>query len=327
MPETHRRGHQTGTRTLPLTSMSLTVPDIGKAADALVATAPAKINLTLDVLRRRDDEFHEIHSLAIGIDLSDRLSVRPSAEPRADFTCTDGVLATDTNLVVRAIELLSRELRRAPAVLAHLDKRIPVAAGLGGGSSDAAAALRLCSQLWAGGLTDEALARLGAQLGSDVPLFFSLPAAELTGRGEIVRPVSMRWAGWVLLIHVDEAVPTAPVYRAWRPADAGPRTPDRIRAILNADRAERIMPMLSNDLEAAIGRVAPRVSQVFRELLRAGVGPLRISGAGSTLYRLFDRQNEAIDIAEQVHTVRNDVTTVVVAAPAGPGRIQCEESC
>jgi 4-diphosphocytidyl-2-C-methyl-D-erythritol kinase len=307
--------------------MSLTVSHMTATAHALSLIAPAKINLVLDVLRRRGDGFHEIRSLAIGVDLVDRVSVAQSHGTGVTLACNRPDLETPDNLVVRAVERLARFLHCTPSVRIRLHKKIPLAAGLGGGSSDAAAALRLCNQFWSAGLPDDELSTIGAEIGSDVPLFFSLPAATMTGRGEIVRPVAMRWSGWVLLISVDEAVPTGPVYAAWRSGDSTDfDADDRVDSITQALSATAIMPLLSNDLEPAIRRVAPRVGDAFDEIHRAGLGPMRVSGAGSTFFRLFDHQEEADEIAKRINSVCNDVKTTIVAAPVGPGRVQTEES-
>ena len=305
--------------------MSLTVTDMAALGKALRFTAPAKINLVLDVLRRREDGYHDIESLAVGIGLYDRLTVVEADTAGVQLECDVARLETADNLVCRAVRLLARRLHREPACRITLEKRIPVAVGLGGGSSDAASALRLCRDLWSGAWNDGDLARWGADLGSDVPLFFSLPAALVTGRGEIVQPVSLRWSGWVLLIFVNEPVPTAPVYRAWTPDDSPRREAGRVEAILTADSARDIMPLLSNDLEPAIRRVAPRVGEAFDGFTAAGLGPLCLSGAGSTLYQLFDEKEEATTHASKIESLGFNVRTTVVAAPVGPGRVYHEE--
>ncbi len=142
--------------------MSATALDTTMATVSLIASSPAKLNLTLEVLGPRDDGFHEIRSLVVGVDLCDR--VRCCASPGSGVTieCNEATLQGDDNLACRAANKLAHRLQRRPAVRIELEKRIPVAAGLGGGSSNAATALRLCNELWAGGLGPEELASIGA---------------------------------------------------------------------------------------------------------------------------------------------------------------------
>ena len=185
------------------------------AAPSITSTAPAKLNLTLDVMGTRPDGFHELHSLLAGVDLCDRITCRLLDQPGVEVSCSDESLASANNLGVRAVEVLARHVGIDPAVSIHIEKRIPVAAGLGGGSSDAAGVLRICNELWHTGLSAEDLASIGAEIGSDVPLFFSLPSAVITGRGERVERVDMRWSGWALLARVNVPVSTAAVFRAW----------------------------------------------------------------------------------------------------------------
>lgn len=306
--------------------MRSTALDTTMAAPPLTATAPAKINLTLDVLRRRSDGYHELRSLVVGVDLRDQVSCHAGdTREGIQLTCSDPSLQNDGNLACLAAMKFSQYIGREPAVKIKLDKRIPIGAGLGGGSSDAAATLRLCDELFETGLDHGKLAAIGAEVGSDVPLFFSLPSAVMTGRGEQVEPVAMAWSGWVLLAFPGTAVSTAQVYRAWRSADTL-RLPGAMdRAITQAKTANEVSALLSNHLEAAVFRVSATVARAYEELNRARIGPMRVSGAGSALYRLFDEKETACRAARKVETLGMGITTSVVTVPAGPGPIIGEE--
>lgn len=296
------------------------------AASSVTAPAPAKINLTLDVLGRRDDGYHDVRSLVIGVSLYDHIRCRVRREPGIELICSDPGLRGSANLAHRAATRLGQHLGLEPALRIELEKRIPVGGGMGGGSSDAASTLSLCNHLWGAGLDPAGLAAIGAELGSDVPLFFSLPSMVVTGRGEKVQPVALRWSGWVLLVFVDAAVSTAEVYRAWRPSDAA-RLPGRTdEAIILAATADEVSALRSNHLEPAVLRVSPTVTRIHDELNRAGLGPICITGTGSTLYRLFDQEQAAHRVQRLVSDLRIGVTTSVVAAPVGPGSIASEES-
>ena len=295
-----------------------------KAASA-AADACAKINLTLDVISRRDDGFHELRSLVIGIDLRDNLHGSVTSEPGLVLECSDPTLSGSENLACRAAAALARHGRLEPSIRINLQKTIPVGAGLGGGSSDAATALRLCNHLWDAGRGLPELAAVGARIGSDVPLFFSLPIAVITGRGEHVEPVHLNWSGWVLLVFAGPLVSTADVYGAWRGSDASRITKGADVAACQASTAEELSSMLSNHLEPAVFRISPTVARVHDQLSRSGFGPLRVSGAGSTLFRLFDDKESASNIAREIEDLGIEVTTTVVAAPTGPGPVVSKE--
>jgi 4-diphosphocytidyl-2-C-methyl-D-erythritol kinase len=200
-------------------------------------------------------------------------------------------------------------------VTLELWKSIPVGGGLGGGSSDAAASLRLCNRFFKPELDKSTLMKIGAGLGSDVPFFFALPSAVISGRGERVESAVIRWRGWVLLVFAGRGVSTAEVYRAWRASDSLPIEAGVERDILRAVSAADINERLRNDLEPAIVRVAPYVAEVRAWLNGLGFGPFRVSGAGSTLYRLFDDLGEAERARSLIETHGFGVRASVVAAP------------
>lgn len=308
------------------TSMKSHVSPMAVVIPSVFADAPAKLNLTLDVLGSRPDGYHELRSLVIGVDLRDHVNCRATQRPGIAIRCSDVGLAGGDNLCCRAARLLADRVGGDSGVAIDLEKRIPVGGGLGGGSSDAAATLRLCNTLWSTALDDAELAALGAEIGSDVPLFFSLPSAIVSGRGEIVTPVAMRWSGWVLLVSAPVLVSTAEVYRAWLASDARglPRAQDD--AVTAAEHAEQIMPLLSNHLQRAVFRVAPEVARVYDAVEQAGWGPMRVTGAGSTIYRLFDGEEAARDAAAAIDRLHLGTTTHVAAAPTGPSPITFEES-
>lgn len=297
--------------------MSVSPSDSPSDAAILTGRACAKINLTLDVLGRRDDGFHELRSLVIGVGLRDTIRCRLGEPIGIRFTCSDPVLTGPSNLVWRAAERLARHAGIAPALDLHLEKSIPVGAGLGGGSSDAATTLRLCNQIWRLGLERDELAAIGAELGSDVPLFFYLPSAVMTGRGERVERVALRWSGWALLVFAGPLVPTAEVYRAFRASDTKDQPRGNDAAICEVGSAKEINALTSNHLESAVLRVSPTVARVYDELQRSGMGPFRVSGAGSALFKLFDEKEAADHAAIMIERLGLGVSMVVAAAPVG----------
>jgi len=296
-----------------------------KVARTIRADAPAKINLTLEVLGGRDDGYHELRSLVIGIELADRVVCQTSPVPGIAFHCDDPTLNHADNLAARAARMLADRCGGEPALRIDLNKRIPVGGGLGGGSSDAATTLRLCDHLWETGLDEVGLAAIGAELGSDVPLFFSLPSAIIEGRGERVTPVRLRWSGWVLLICPPIPVSTARVYSAYRPVDSGGLPSVADLDILHAASATELSGLLSNHLETAVFRVCPTVYSLREALNLLDLTSVHVTGSGSAMYSLFDDPGAALRAADKIRERWSQVTTVVAAAPVGQGPIFSEE--
>lgn len=240
----------------------------------LHAEAPAKINRELRVGALRADGFHEVFSRIVAIALSDAVTVAPSPN-RLVFTCAGGAPADDTNLVVRAARALAAHLNRVPAARIHLEKRIPAGGGLGGGSSDAAATLLLLDRLWGARLPMAELAAVAAALGSDVPFFLHGGEADVTGRGERVRPMADRPGEDLLLVVPPFPISTARVYAAY---DRGaPRPlPDR----LAVDHSTKFFG--PNDLAFAVLETEVRM-RGFVESVQSLSDDFAISGSGSAI--------------------------------------------
>lgn len=300
-----------------LHSMTRLATELTMAPTSFACRTPGKINLTLENCGPRPDGFHELRSLVVGVGLGDSLGGRATDGQAVEITCSDLRIRDNENLVVRAANLLAARLGRDPAVKIELEKHIPLGGGMGGGSSDAAATLRVCNALWNGGLNDEDLARLGAEIGSDVPLFFHLPAALIRGRGELVEPVALNWAGWVVLLMVNATVSTSAVYGSWSAEDGSSSGDDPHGKIPAASSADEIMSLCFNDLEPAVFRTCSLVERAFAVIQDEGLGPVRVSGAGSTIFRLFDHEDAATQFAGHIKRLGMEVATAVVRAPVG----------
>lgn len=250
----------------------------------------AKVNLTLEVLGRRDDGFHEVRTVMQRITLSDTLRV--TAADALSLRCSDPSLEGPQNLVWRAAELLQQECGVRRGATLWLRKRVPVAAGLGGGSADAAAALDALNALWRLGLPRTALAELGARLGSDVPFFLAgSPLCLAAGRGERLTELGLLPATWLVLVKPPVGISAGAVYQAFpreRWSDG-----ERTRAWLEHAFRNRDVPPPFNDLEAAALTVEPRAAAA-RDVLRAAgaVAPV-MSGSGSTYFWLADEEQAA----------------------------------
>ncbi len=254
------------------------------AAETAIETAFAKINLALHVRRRRADGYHDIETLFAFCADGDRLG----AALAADLTLAiegpfaEGLSAGPDNLVLRA----AQALREAAGVTlgAHLtlDKRLPVASGIGGGSADAAAALRLLARLWRTDLAEERMLAIAATLGADVPACYVSRACRGEGRGDALAllPSEVLASRPILLVNPRVAVPTGPVFAGWDRIDRGPLGDGEPLALAAEGR---------NDLEPPARALAPVIGEVVAALAAQPDASLaRMSGSGATCFALFE---------------------------------------
>ena len=242
--------------------------------------APAKLNLALHVRRRRRDGYHDLETIFAFTDFGDTLTVEPgdglSLRVVGPYAAAAGT--GDDNLVLRAARALAGAAGFPVRAALTLDKRIPVAAGLGGGSADAAAALRLLARHWRLDWPTARLVALAAGVGADVPACIESRTCLGSGTGTALAPLPARWtAAPVLLVNPRVAVPTGPVFAGWDGVDRGPLDP--------------ALPLtaLRNDLAASATALAPPVAAVLVWLAgRSGVTLARMSGSGATCFALFE---------------------------------------
>lgn len=252
--------------------------------DDVVVWAPAKVNLYLEVLGKRPDAYHAIETLMVTVGLYDTLVLRDGPSGAVALACTDPTLsAGDDNLVVRAARLLQERTGCPRGCRMRLVKRIPMAAGLAGGSTDAAATLLGLNRLWQLGLTANELARLGAELGSDVPFFFHAPAAWCSGRGEIVSAVPVSGRLDLVLLCPRFGMPTAQVYRQVE-VPARPRSGEAIRSALSRGAALEVGRGLFNRLQEPAVRLDARIGEYYKRLVSLAPAGVLMSGSGSSLF-------------------------------------------
>lgn len=251
----------------------------------LTLRAPAKINLTLEVLARRDDGYHGIRSVMAPLELSDDLTIAPSAE--FGFSCDRAELNGESNLAVAAF----RALGNVMPMRIELRKRIPVQAGLGGGSSDAAAILRAAMNGAFGALPDRDWLHLARSLGSDVPFFLAGTAALVEGTGERVTPAGAipRWH--VAIVKPPVAVSTAEAY-ARVDRELRPQRPRKdsasvamTQALQRADFA-LVESLMQNDFQAPIAASTPEIATALTALRAAGATNALLAGSGSCVFTL-----------------------------------------
>jgi 4-diphosphocytidyl-2-C-methyl-D-erythritol kinase len=259
--------------------------------------APAKVNLFLEILGKRPDGYHEIATLMLAIDLHDVLDIAPTDGADVSLTCDDPALTTGPdNLVVKAARRIRETTGCTAGATIRLTKRIPWAAGLGGGSSDAAAALTGLNELWKLGLSPAALARIGAEIGSDVPFFLNGPTAWCTGRGEVVTPTPIGRPIDLVLVKPAEELGTAEVYK-WLRLPTTPVDGTDARNALAAGDIEALGKALHNRLQEPAFEMSPAVAEWHRRLQAMGTAGVLMSGSGSCLFALCRSAEEA----RQVH--------------------------
>ena len=251
--------------------------------------APAKINLSLKILGRRDDGFHEVETLIARISLCDEIKIdKDHAKRGIEFRCDDpSVPQGDSNLAVRAARAFFAVTKVTPAILIELKKKIPHGAGLGGGSSDAATTLLALNQLFDANLTREELAKLGATAGSDVPFFVFESTAICRGRGELVTPIQLPENLSILLLKPAFAVPTEWAYSRWQDSQEIPGISYAAQQLAHRT--------FINDLERPVFEKFVFLAQVKMWLLRQPeVGAALMSGSGSTVFAVT-RPNADVD--------------------------------
>ncbi|HEY6193029.1 MAG TPA: 4-(cytidine 5'-diphospho)-2-C-methyl-D-erythritol kinase [Bacteroidota bacterium] len=261
--------------------------------------AYAKINLGLRILGERDDGYHDLETVFHRIDLFDELELEPS--DGISMQCVPEGLPTDErNLCVRAALLLRECLRGEDGVKILLRKNIPAGAGLGGGSSDAAATLLGLVRLWRADIPFRQILGLALKLGSDVPYFLREGSACATGRGEILEYIHLEVPYWIVVVYPGIPVSTAWAYKHLKsasvpaaPAGVVPRASlgDAVRRDMHELR--NLNGHLKNDFEPLVFGAHERVERARRALHEAGAGAVHLSGSGSALYGLFTGEEEA----------------------------------
>ncbi|WP_081984646.1 4-(cytidine 5'-diphospho)-2-C-methyl-D-erythritol kinase [Sphingomonas sp. 35-24ZXX] len=283
----------------------------------LTETAYAKVNLALHVRRRREDGYHDLESLFVFVEGGDALRAEPRKDGELRLTIdgpfSEGLDSGPDNLVMRAAKALQLAVcpeygrgtvsqplpkRRSASggntqrfgTNLHLTKNLPVASGIGGGSADAAAALRLLNRLWDCGLDDRQLCAIAETLGSDIPACVISRTLRVEGRGEALEPLELPGLSGILILLVNPGIPlgTAPVFKGWDQCDLGPLDTSSLDAIIRQGR---------NDLEAPARTLVPQIGYVLDRLTALpGVMLSRMSGSGATCFALFDSQ-QACNIA------------------------------
>jgi len=259
--------------------------------------APAKINTCLHVLGKRADGYHDLAMLMQPITLFDRISLTVSPGDGVSVRCPGVELPPGAdNIVVRAARALLEHVGETRQVEIDVDKQIPVAAGLGGGSSDAATVLSGLNALCGFGVDNVTLRRLAVRLGADVPFFLFGGAAWATGIGDVLEPVPAMPSVWYVLVNPGIAVSTAWVY-----GNLGLTSPGDVARLREFPQTtEALVRLLYNDLERVTLRQYPEVAAVKQALSACGALGTLMSGSGPTVFGVFDAESAARAAARQL---------------------------
>ncbi len=277
-----------------------------RSCPGYVALAPAKLNLFFEIRSRRADGFHEIQTCVCPIAWFDTLWLRPAEGGKVLFSCRwihcglpnfplGDLPSGADNLVYRALELLRSATSCTLGAEVLLIKSIPSGSGLGGASSDAAAALRLASWAWGSLLGDSELSRLGAQLGSDVPLFFAEGLALCEGRGEVVRPVG-NFPLHFVVVRPPAVLATSEMYRQVQ-VPARPRDVSPLLQALQAGRVDRVGKLLFNRFQELASEVCPWIRQLEQEFSQLDLLGHAMSGSGTAYFGLCRSATHARRVA------------------------------
>lgn len=259
-----------------------------------VVKAPAKINLTLDVVGKRDDGYHDVEMIMTTVDLADRIQLTLIEEDQIRIEVNIGHVPSDKhNLAYQAAKVLKDRYSIKSGVSMYIHKNIPVSAGLAGGSTDAAAVLRGLNEMWSLGLSLEELAEIGLTIGSDIPFCVHGGTAIARGRGEKLSFLPSPPPCWVVLANPPLGVSTKDIYQRLNLQEMDhPDTIGMVQAIEEQD-FQGICQRLENVMETATFQLAPEVKNIKQRLIQFGAEGTVMSGSGPTVFSLTSNETKA----------------------------------
>ena len=281
---------------------------------SLTVEAQAKVNLTLEVLGKRPDGYHALRSIVVPVSLSDTVTLtRTVAQVALSVSAGPGVGLpaigpAERNLAVRAARLLQARYRVAAGARIHIHKRIPIGGGLGGGSADAAAAIRGLDRLWGLGLTRGEMMAAGAELGSDVPALAHGGAVLMEGRGEAVTALLPEETGaearggfWLVIANPGVVCPTGEIFKRWKPGlTPGPGLLHNMRSFVRTGQAAAAAGALFNGLQEGVFEAYPEVARAAARLEAAGCLGVLLSGSGASVFGLVRGEAHGREVLQRL---------------------------
>ena len=308
---------------------------IESSPTGLTVHTPAKVNLFLNVLGKRPDGYHDLETVMLAVGLFDTLTFERLDRPDVELSCDLSALGDaqvnaapalssgEDNLVVKAARLIRREAAIQSGARIRLVKRIPMQAGLGGGSSDAAATLVALNRLWNAGLSSERLHELAARLGSDVNFFLDSPdLAICRGRGERIEPRPLSRPLWLVLVKPAGGLSTRDVFQEWaRTVATSPLDCDRVIDVINGSDSSDLPHVLWNSLEAPARQLSPEIQATLDRLRSSHRGGLLMSGSGTCCFAVCGSREESETLAG--HLSGTGTVAVVEGGGLAGGRSSC----
>jgi 4-diphosphocytidyl-2C-methyl-D-erythritol kinase len=270
--------------------------------------APAKINFGLDTLFRREDGYHELKMVMVSVDLSDYLTITSIPEKEIILTTNSAFLPCDRrNNVYQAAQKLMSRFDIQTGVKIHIEKNIPVSAGLGGGSSDCAAALRALNKLWNLGLTLDELALIGLEVGTDVPYCVFGNTSFITGVGEILEPLKDMMSCYVVIVKPAVSISTPTVFRSLDVEKVFHPNVDALAKGLDEQDYQKIIENMGNSLEEVTIQRVPKIARIKESMLKFGADVAMMSGSGPSVFCLVRQEKRAIRIYNALKGFNDEV--------------------
>ncbi|MCX7857459.1 MAG: 4-(cytidine 5'-diphospho)-2-C-methyl-D-erythritol kinase [Deltaproteobacteria bacterium] len=262
--------------------------------------SPAKVNLFLRVVRKREDGYHEIVSLVDLISLFDEIKIMDLKEDKIVVKKVFGEMPEgEDNIIYRAVRLIKKQFEIKKGVYVEVTKRIPIGSGLGGGSSNAATVIKTLMQMWNLKISEEELLDLGKALGADVPLFLYGKPCMIRGIGEKIAPITLPTI-WYVIVFPGVEIPTKEVYSNFKFVLTKTENDIKLRNHFNA--LEEIAGILENDLEDAAQRLCPRIKTIKEKLIKLGAKGASMSGSGSSVFGCFESKSDAERVAKSLES-------------------------
>jgi 4-diphosphocytidyl-2-C-methyl-D-erythritol kinase len=285
--------------------------ELEEGGDMIYETAPAKINLTLDTLFKRDDGFHEVEMIMTTIDLNDRLSFELRKDRKIIVDVEQSYVPSDNkNLAYKAAELMKKTYNLKQGITITIDKNIPVSAGLAGGSTDAAATMRGMNRLYNLNRPLKELCELGIQIGTDIPFCILGKTALCKGKGEIIKFLDKPPSAWVVVAKPDLGISSPDIFKKLDLKQSYNVHTDACEAALISEDYDLLCKSLSNRLEPVSGKMYTEILKIKANMLENGADGAVMSGSGPTVYGLTRKERQAKHVYNAVNGCCNEVHIV-----------------
>lgn len=285
----------------------------------ILEKAPAKINLSLDVLGLRADGYHDVRMVMTTIDLADRVECESIADDAILLRTSETYIPEDErNFAYQAADLIKKKYTIKEGVRLFIQKKIPVAAGLAGGSSDAAATIRALDRLWSLGMTHKDMQEIALQIGSDVPFCLRGGTALASGRGELIETLPDLPPCWVVLVKPDVSVSTGQIYKEWDQQEAIHPNVDAMVEAVRAHNFEAICHQLGNTLEPVTVKKVADIARIKEHMRAIGAEGILMSGSGPTVFGLTQKESRMQRLFNGMKGYCREVHAVRLSKPIAP---------